>query len=672
MNKIAKKITTVLLVATLMIGSTLGVIAAEPIIATESTIATEPIRYNFEAAGATVTWDNENRLIVIEMADNTIVLEPDSNVALFNDMALALSRPIYIENGISFIETRDLTALSSALTVGEHGLTIATAQTMATQFMELAHIPDFSMAIVNTNTGFSWTKTMSDATDTDTIFHLGSVSKTFTAVAVMQLVEQGLLDLDTPIVEYIPEFSTLPSTNGEGNYRNITARMLLSHTAGIYTNDSGSGAITYGRHYESYMNDFLARFANFRMVREEGTAFDYANSGYMLLGILVARIAGHDNYFEGFNQYMLENIFEPMGLTRTSYVITRELRQFVAQPYLMTDMPQEFLYWNLLSTGTMFTTANEMVSLMTMFLNDGYYNGHQILKPESIDQMFTDQTGTGQYGLGVAFLADPSGSGNILIGHTGGMMHNFAIMLIDREHGIGVFAASNSTTSLSFFSVLGGAVLATAITEVGGEFALPVSHIDPLAVPVELTVEKLETLAGFYLLAGGIQHLFVELVDRQLYLRIPAQEINILLAPMNEKIALIPMSDGHFATEMGIPFWLIPDGDGNVFFVQGPNRYTVAGVQSNTNQFIPNEDFMENRYGFTFKAYKEQDFYRFIIPSITFGVNENGFAYRTTVILNLFPNMEWTMLEPMDTDLELYYENGEYFLKFWGKRFVRQ
>ena len=656
MRKTARRITAVLLAAALMIGPTVGLMAVEP------------VRDTFEAAGATVTWDYDNRLIVIEIAGSTVVLTPRSNIALVNGAALELSRPIVIANNTAFIEMDDMMTLSVALmdvesTESEHGMAIATAQAMAAQFMEQANAPDFGLAIVNANTGFSWTGTMSSATDANTIFHLGSIAKTFTAVAVMQLVEQGLLDLDTPIVEYLPEFSVLPSTSGAGNYRNITARMLLSHTSGIYTNDFGSGAITYGSHYESHMNNFLARFANTRMVRAESTAYEYANTGFVLLGILVARIAGHDDYFQGFNQHMLDNVFGPMGLTRTSYVVTPELRPHMARPYTMAGMPREFQYWNPLPTGTMFTSANEMVSLMTMFLNGGYYNGNQILTPASIDQMFTDQTGTGHYGLGIAFMPDPSGSGHVMVGHNGGMIYNFAAMFLDREHGIGVFSASNSTISAGFNEALAGMVLATAVSETGGEIAPPVNHVDPAATPVELSAEEMEALTGLYLIAGGMMHLFIDLVEGQLYMRIPAQEVNM---------ALLPMSDGHFATELGIPFWLIPDGSGNVSFVQGPNRNMVTGVRADSARFIPDEDFMENWYGRTFVAYKAQDFYVFLVPSMTFGVTEDGFAYSSPVIINLPPGMTAIILEPMDSDVELQYENGEYFFEYWGLRFVRQ
>lgn len=656
-KNVVKKVTALLLVVALVFGSSISLMAAEP------------IRQSFEDAGALVTWDYDSELIIIEVLDSTIILEPDSNIAIIDGVEVELGSPIFVEYGRSFIQMDDLVIISLALlgaepAEGDHGVVVATAEVLAAQFMELGNAPDFSLAIVNVNNDFVWTRTMSDNTDADTIFHLGSIGKTFTAVAVMQLVEQGLIGLDTPIVEYLPNFSALPSVSGEGDYRNITARMLLSHTSGIYTNDMGAGAITYGGHYERYMNEFLDRFAGTRMVRQEGTAYEYANNGFVILGILVAYVAGFENYFQGFNQYMLENIFEPMGLTRTSYVMTEELRAYVAQPYTTAGQPREFQYWNQLPTGTLFTTANEMVSLMTMLLNGGYYNGVQIITPESIDLMFTDQTGIGAYGLGIAFMPDPAGSGFVAEGHNGSMVYNFAAMFLDREHGVGVFSASNSTTSQGLNEVLAGAVIAAFVTELGGQIIPPVTHIDPDAIPVELSEEVLETLAGIYIIAGGAMVFFVDLIDGQLYLRVPEQGLNL---------ALTPMSDGHFATELGIPFWLIPDGEGNVFFVQGANRYAFMGVLSEGEEFLPDENFMENWYGYTFEAYQEQYFYVIFIPTISFGVTDAGFAYSNSVIINMIPGTTLTMLENMSWEgFELQYEDGEYFFEYWGLRFVRQ
>ena len=659
MKKLAKRITALLLTLTMVFGSTLAVMAAEP------------VRATFEEAGATVAWDHDNRQIIIELMGSTIVLTPGSNEALVNGTSVPLSTPVTIENDTAYIAQEDLMAISLALLgveaeAGEHGATIAIMEALTAQFMEVAHVPNFSLAFVNANTGFSWAGTTGENVDADTIFHLGSIGKTFTAVAVMQLVEQGLLDLDTPVVYYLPTFSTQPNSEGVGNYQNITPRMLLSHTAGIYVNDMGSGFITYGGHNEDYMNYFLERFANTTMVREEGTAFEYANNGFVILGILVAHLAGHENYFQGFNQFMLEHVFEPMGLSRTAYVVTPELAPYLAPVYTMAGTPRQFQYWNPLPTGTVFTTANEAISLMTLFLNDGYYNGVQILTPDSVNQMFTPQPNTGGgYGLGIAFMPDPSGgSGLVAVGHNGGMIYNFAAIFLDREYGIGAFSATNSTTSQGLNEMLAGLALGAAITELGGEVPPAINHVDPEAYIVALPLEDMEALTGLFLFGGGMLHAFVEVADDALFLRIPAQSL---------LTQLVPMSDGHFfSTDLGIPFWLVPDGEENLFFVQGANRYAIAGLRVDAEQFIPDEDFMENWYGFTFVAYQADPSHVMFIPSMTFGVTEDGFAYSSPVIINTMPGTVIIFLESMDQDTVLEYADGEYFFYYWGVRFVRQ
>ena len=682
MKKLVRKITAVVLAISLALGTTAAVMAAEP------------VRSTFESAGATVTWDGENHLILIQLEENTIVFAPGSGYALVNGQNVALESPVTIENDTAFISPEALAEIILLLTpatediveeqpeetqeetaeedeeeyeqeeLSEHAVVVATMEAAAAQFSELAMVPNFSLAFVDVNEGFSWAGTTGGNIDADTIFHMGSIGKTFTAVAVMQLVEQGLLDLDMPIVYYLPEFSTLPSASGQGNYQNITARMLLSHTAGIYTNDMGNSFITYGGHNEDFMNNFLARFANMQMVREEGTEFEYANNGFVILGILVAHIAGHDNYFQGFNQFMLENVFLPMGLERTSYVVTPELAPYLAPVYTMAGMPRQFQYWNPLPTGTVFTTANESISLMTMFLNNGYYNGVQIITPESVDQMFTPQPNTGEfYGLGIAFMPDPSGaSGMVLVGHNGGMIYNFAAMALDRELGIGAFSATNSTTSQGTNEFLAGTALATVMTQRGLEIPAPISHIDPDAYPVEISAEEMEALSGLFLLGGGMLYAIVEVVEDELFLRIPVQGANIQLTPM---------SDGHFASDLGIPFWLITDGE-EVLFVQGANRYAVAGARVDASQFTPDEDFMENWNGFTFAAQPTTPYDVLFIPTMTFGVTEEGFAFGTPVIINTMPGSVVVFLESMDQDIVLEYEDGQHFFYYWGVRFVRQ
>jgi CubicO group peptidase (beta-lactamase class C family) len=654
MKRFVKRIAAFGLAASLTVGSVAGLYAAEP------------VRSTFEAAGGEVSWDAGSRLIEIEVLGSQIVLEPSSNVAFVNGAAVQLSQPVVIEGGRAYIEAGDIDRLVMAMMgveigEGEHAMAVATAEAIISEFAALVPFPDIGVAIVNANTGFNFTTTMSDSTNADSIWHIGSIGKTFTAVAIMQLVEQGILDLDTPVVNYLPDFSVLPSAGGVGNSDNITVRMLLNHTSGIPLTDGSSGIITRGGHHPAYMNEFVERLATQRMISQEGTVHAYANNGYTLLGILIAYVMGHDNLFEGLNQHMHDYIFDPMGLTRTSLIVTPALRPHMVDAYWMAGVPREFYYWNPLASGTMFTTANEMVSLMTMLLNGGYYNGVQIISPASIDQMWTIEYPATTYGLGIAFMPDPTGSGFIMEGHNGGLIHNFAAMFIDREHGVGVFSATNSTISMGLNEALTGAVLGTAVAEMGGEISTAgATLLDPAATPVEMSLAEMEALAGLYTAAGGLVSFYLEVVDGQMLLHFPAQGL---------VMTLTPMSDGHFLSDIGIPFWFT-ERHGTIVLTQGANRDAETARRVDITEFIPDDDFMENWNDFTFVAVPDNDLYVVTNVSFTYGVTDFGVAY---MMMELLQRMEpMLMLVSMTLDYPLQYENGEYFFIYNGVRMVRQ
>src|SRR5690606_7023688 len=135
----------------------------------------------------------------------------------------------------------------------------------------------------------------------ESVFRLASISKSLTAVAVMQLAEAGKLDLDAPIQTYVPEFP-------EKQYK-VTARDLLRHMAGIrhYRADE----IGNTRHYRD-MVEALEIFKDDPLLFEPGTRYGYSTYGYTLLGLAVERASGQD-----FMSYLREHVLEPSGMRRT-------------------------------------------------------------------------------------------------------------------------------------------------------------------------------------------------------------------------------------------------------------------------------------------------------------------------------------------------------------------
>ncbi|MCL2593654.1 MAG: beta-lactamase family protein, partial [Defluviitaleaceae bacterium] len=449
---------------------------------------------------------------------------------------------------------------------GDFSETIATAVSTSLQLMEALSVPGLTIALVDAETGFTFTQGLGFAdsvnrvfADEHTLFQVGSTSKPFTAIAVMQLVEQGIIDLDEPLVTYLPEFSLLPSYILGGNSDNITVRMLLSNTSGIISNFV-RGFLTIGNeHYQGHMNSILEWLPEREMTFEEGTMYEYANNNWTILGVLVARMMGHDNYFEGFVEYTNENIFAPLGMDRTTFEFTNNLTN-VAMPYIATGTQVPMHLMPPISTGGLMSTAHDMARFMHTILGDGTLDGHELLPQETIRYMMQDHTShvamappVVGYGLGFLHMLV-----NDLqtVGHGGNIIHYHTEMIFDVENGLGVFISTNSLTGISIATATAFAVLQSAITEKTG--TAPVAATEPVAdigdaTPIELSLEELEELLffeGLYSFGlGGLWHF--KIVDG-----VPSW----ISLSGDMVIELTPMSDGTFVGITGSYTFVYMDG----------------------------------------------------------------------------------------------------------------
>jgi len=357
--------------------------------------------------------------------------------------------------------------------------TLLEANLLAPILMELFSVPGMIVAVVDVREDFAWIQGFG-YTDTEqnipvnenTVFGIASVSKSVTAIAIMQLVENGIMDLDTPIVEYLPDFSLQLSTDLGGDYRNITTRMLLTHTAGILTQFDITTLFDYDYfslegHSPDFMNLFLENLAQYYLESPEGEVFSYSNNGYVLLGILVAAMTGNDNFFDDFVRYADEHIFVPAGMTRSSFILRDYLMPHLATPHWDADTPDEYIFPNGLPTGSMVSTGYDMARLMRILLNDdgGLLAAGTVglmMQPHDFD--FSDAGF--EYGLGFAHFATESEL--TAIGHNGQWHHFNAYMLFDAESGLGVFVANNSFTGYDATSFMALTLLQIAAMERSG------------------------------------------------------------------------------------------------------------------------------------------------------------------------------------------------------------
>jgi len=481
MKKFARKAMAVL-AALLITATNVVALSAEPHVQENEFI---PIRAAFEALNAEVEWVDADRSIKITFGGITLELFADNQSAYANNVAITLQNSIFIVDGTSFIHPDDYLYALMRLTgveIGSHlSETVLEANLIAPLVLEQFSVAGIAVAIVDVNNDFTWTQGFGHAdttqgipVDENTVFGIGSISKTFAAIAIMQLVGEGIIDLDAPIVEYLPYFSMQISPEIGGDYRNITTRMLLTHTAGIFsqidlTDDLFShNYMSLERHEPYYMDAFLEIIAGYYLESPEGTVFSYSNNSYNFLGVLIAVMTGADSIFDGFVSYTNENIFVPAGMERTGFVLDESLMPYLALPYVDANTPDSYLFSNGLPAASMVSTAYDMAHFMHLLLRDD----GALLAPGTIEYMMQphdfDFYGTGlEYGLGFVTLATDSGL--LMVGHDGSRMHYEAFMFFDAERGIGVFVAINSLFGAQHRAAMtmGTLLLEMAVLEIG-------------------------------------------------------------------------------------------------------------------------------------------------------------------------------------------------------------
>lgn len=227
-----------------------------------------------------------------------------------------------------------------------------------------------------------------------TLFTIGSVTKLFTATAVMQQVEQGQLDLHADVNEYLSAFQ-VPATFAEP----ITLHHLLTHTAGF--DDQMLGWIAPSIEAVEPLRENLAKYLPPR-VRPPGLMSQYNNHGISLAGHLVEEVSGLS-----FPEYLAEHVWKPLGMTHTTYRPSTSVAPEIGKGYMALTgqlQPGQRTYFNVQPAGGIWTTAADMAPFMIAHLQGGTYQAGQILKPATAalmqQQQFTAHPAISGHGYG--------------------------------------------------------------------------------------------------------------------------------------------------------------------------------------------------------------------------------------------------------------------------------
>lgn len=334
-----------------------------------------------------------------------------------------------------------------------------------------------------------------------TMFGIGSVTKVLTAVAVMKLVDRGVVDLDKPLVTYLPAFKM-----ASAGYESITVRMLLNHSTGFPGTDY-RGALARSA-IPGYQNQVLETLSTARLKAPPGFMSVYCNDCFAVAGALIEATSG-----KSYVQFVQDEILDPLGMASSRFPLGAFPAGSFALSGYASGAPRPQEYVNTLASGALYSTADDLGRLAMMFLGGGAVDTTRILSAAAVAEMAVDQTARSfnpirndscAYGLGWDTVTQPGlGAVGFQGWAKGGDSNDYGAGLLvspQAELGVVVIAAGGGS---SLALAIAERVLLRALAEKGGIANVP-SALPAVAPPAAPVPEGLlASITGEYA-QGGI------------------------------------------------------------------------------------------------------------------------------------------------------------------------
>jgi len=275
----------------------------------------------------------------------------------------------------------------------------------------------------------------------NTVYRVGSISKSFTAVTLLQRCEKGLMELDNPVIGVLPELAQLngPSEGSE----QITFRQLASHTAGLAREPELPGAASGPM--EGWEEKVLASIPTTSFLTRPGEAFSYSNIGFGILGYAISRASDTP-----FMELVAGSLLRPLGMTSSGFVVTPEISEHLAVGYQRNadgtvdrDTPalEHIGRGYKIPNGGIYSTVGDLGRFITGLTGAA---SAPILGSEGMSMIRVAQTPKGspeEYSIGFRLWDSPGAPR--LVGHGGSVSGYMAFLAFDPESGIGVILLSN-------------------------------------------------------------------------------------------------------------------------------------------------------------------------------------------------------------------------------------
>lgn len=407
--------------------------------------------------------------------------------------------------------------------------------------MEEYEVEGLSLALVDDG-GFIWTQGFGYAdkengipATPETIYRVASISKLFTSTGIMQLAEQGKIDIDESLTKYLPEFSIKSRFAGETK---ITPRNLMTHHSGLPANFYKG---IFSKNPEPFTT-LVEKIKDEYLAYPPGSVYSYSNLGMTLLGSVIERVSGRR-----YASYMDEHILGPIGMNNSSFSLKPGM--ITAKGYKNGKTTNGFLVRDLPASG-LFSSAADLGRFIRMVLAGGTLDGHRVLKPETLAEMIRPQNVDVPLDMGIpvglGWALDGMGNTKIKgagpVIHHGGSLPSFnSQLLVIPEKKLGVVVLANSSTRPAVDNV---AVEALALAlEAKTGIKQPRRKRPPERIE-SLSPEEIRTYTGNYATPIGL----VKAYGKSNFL-----EAEVL----GNKVDLVPRADGMLALKYKL-FGFIP------------------------------------------------------------------------------------------------------------------
>jgi CubicO group peptidase (beta-lactamase class C family) len=304
--------------------------------------------------------------------------------------------------------------------------------------MKDGHIPGLSLGIVQGDKvvylrGYGIADSNKNAVTPQTSFHTGSIGKTFTALAIRQLVNENKVEYNATVEKYIPWFHTADTSVGS----KITINNLINHTSGFSRNQGSLDYLYDGR----YSIEDLVRKATFIKPDNPIGTTEYSNLNYIILGLIIEKVTN-----QPYEEYVKENIFNPLNMNNSFFsdqeasthspAIGHKVSFGFLVPYKYKNYPKGSV-----PAGFEICSAEDFTHYMIAYLNNGYYNNISLIPNNSLAKPIdeTDSYKNGHYNV---YWDIEQGLG--LLGHSGADNYFYTSMLINPKLKYGVITLTNS------------------------------------------------------------------------------------------------------------------------------------------------------------------------------------------------------------------------------------